>query len=158
MMKFKLTLFALAVSLCSILISSSQEEAEDNLATLLKSTGWDALIGTWLNPSGEEFIFSWQYPGTALKMVAEVNGVKRSSIYVKRAKSDAVSVFAYDSSGGSSFGTCTFTKGIAEFVMNTYIPSTGELRKMKFKYTLTDVNAFEAKMEGNDHVYNYTRK
>ena len=57
-----------------------------------------------------------------------------------------------------SFGTCTFSKGIAEFVMNTYIPGTGELQEMKFKYTLTDANAFEAKMEGSDHVYKYTRK
>jgi len=158
MMKLKLTLTALAVGLCSVLISSSQEEAEDNLATLLKSNGWDVLIGTWLNPSGEEFIFSWQYPGTALEMVAEVNGVKRSSIYVKQAKSATVNVFAYDSSGGSSYGTCTFSKGIAEFVMKTNAPGTNELREMKFKYTLTNDDAFEATMEGHDHVYKYTKK
>ena len=158
MMKMKLTLTALAICLGSVSISSSQEEGEDNLATLLKSTGWDVLIGTWLNPSGEEFIFSWQYPGAALEMAAEVDGVKRASIYVKRAKSNKVNVFAYDSGGSSSFGTCTFSKGIAEFVMNTNVPGTSEIQEMKFKYTLTGVDAFEATMEGHDHVYKYTRK
>ena len=153
MMKFKVTLTALAVSLLSVFVTTAQDKAEDNLESLLKSSGWDTLVGTWLNPSGEEFVFSWQYPGTALQMSAETGGTKRSSIYVRQAKSDTVNVFAYDAGGSSTFGTCTFSEGVAEFVMNT---GTGQ--QMKFKYTLTGKDAFEATMEGHDHVYKYTRK
>lgn len=156
-MKLKLTLLALTLSFCSALSSSSQEEAKDNFGTLLKSTGWDVLIGTWLNPAGEEFVFSWQHADTALKMEAEVGGIKRNSVYVKRPNSNVANAFAYDSNGGSSFGNCTFAKEGIQFVMKTY-SETGELKEMKFTYTLTSETTFEVKMEGNDHVFKYTRK
>lgn len=156
-MTFKLTFTTLVLSLCSVLTSFSQEEAEDNLGALLKSTGWDVLIGTWLNPAGEEFIFSWRHPDTVLEMKAEVDGVKRTSIYVKRPKSHGVNAFAYNSNSGSSFGACVFSKGIAKFVMKAYTES-GEIAEMRFQYTLTGENTFEVKMEGSEHIYKYTRK
>lgn len=156
-MKFNPTFVAFTISFFSILFSTAQQKADDNLGTLMTSTGWDALIGTWLNPEGEEFIFSWQYPDTALKMEAEVGGVKRASIYVKRANSDVANAFAFSSDGSSNLGTCTFSKGIAQFVM-TYLTDKGETKEMKFKYTLTSEDTFEVKMENSDHIYKYKRK
>lgn len=161
-MKLKLTLTAFILgAFCSLLPCHAQEEEaadKDDLESLLKSTGWDVLIGTWLNPKGEEFIFSWQYPGTTLKMEAEVGGVKRTSIYVKRPNSKVANAFAYDSAGGSNFGSCVFSKGIAKFEMSYHLPDSGELQTMKFQYTLTSKDGFEAKMESSEHIYKYTRK
>ena len=156
-MKLRLTLTTLAITFCSILTATSQDLSKDNFGTLLKSTGWDVLIGTWLNPNGDEFVFSWQHPDKALKMEAEVNGIKRSSIYVKRPESNVANAFAFDSNGGSSFGSCAFSKDSIEFVMSTYTDK-GKLQEMKFKYTLTSESTFEVKMDGSDHVYKYKKK
>ncbi len=125
---------------------SSLSYGADNLESALKETGWDKIVGLWGDGTGNTSTFAWKFPGTVLESVSKMGDTERFTMFVRNAKSGAISVISADNKGGSSRGDCEFSTGKAVFKITAAYPD-GTEANLVIHYTL-DGDTLGVQVEG----------
>jgi hypothetical protein len=133
----------LKTTIMALAIMGSTAFAEDNLGSLLTETGWDKIVGTWVDAETKgkktKSSFAWKYEGTVLESITNLPDRETLSIFGRDLKTGKVFVASADSIGASSTGKVEFTKEAATFKI-AYITEKGEAGNAEIKYTLVDEN------------------
>lgn len=122
-----------------------------DLAGLLKDTGWDKVIGTWVS-GGTETTFTMK--GADLHSLTKMGDTERNTTL--KLDGGTVKVDSADNKGGTSGGTAVFSAGKAVFTIKSN-PAEGEARELTINYTL-DGDSLSVQMEGSDSATTFTRK
>jgi hypothetical protein len=130
--------------------------AADNLETTFKATGWDKLIGTWGDGTGNTSTFAWKFPGTVVESLTKMGDTQRFSMIYRNSKTGVISVVSTDNKGGSSKGDCEFSAGKAVFKITT-APHDGTEANLVIHYIL-DGDTLEVKVEGRGEGTKMTRQ
>lgn len=132
---FALTVFAL------VLTFGPAVKGAENLGEIISDTGWDKLIGTWVDEKTKGEInrstFSWRYQDTVLETITEQPGKETTSLFGLNPKTGKVFVVAADSAGASSSGDVEFKEGVVLFKVS-YITETAIEGEVEIKYVLVD--------------------
>lgn len=112
------------------------------LAEALKRSGWDRLIGTWVdegsNGEGLKLSFQWKIKDRVIEAESIDPGrTSVSLISVNAANGDTFQVGA-DSTGSSHLGTWTFSKDHAAVLNLSYTDGDGTQGQITLRYKLTD--------------------
>lgn len=125
---------------------SPTASAADNLGAVLKETGWDALIGTWVDPEtkGEntKTTFAWKYEGELIESITWQAKKETTTLFGRNLKTGKVFVASADDVGGCSTGEVTFEKGLATFNIS-FAAHTGEAGDLVITYRLVDPDTLE---------------
>ena len=118
----------------------------DDLGKIFTDTGWDKLVGTWVNEdASNETTFSWKYAGRVFQSITKMGQNETTTLICRNPVSGVTYVYSAGSHGGSSSGTATFEKGKAVFEITAATPD-GKDVKMEITYWLTDADTLEVKV------------
>ncbi len=120
----------------------AKQSKPKTLADVLKRSGWDRLIGTWVDEAsqGEGLKLSFQWKIKERVIEAESIDPSRTSvslISLNAANGDTFQVGA-DSTGSSNLGTWTFKKDDAAVLNLGYTDGDGNKGQITLRYQLTD--------------------
>ena len=134
----------LAIVLLCFAVSSAI--AEDNFGALITKTGWEKIIGTWVDAETKgkktKSTFSWKYKDHVLESVTNQPDRETLSIFTFNPTTGKVFVGSADTVGASSKGEVEFTKGVATFKI-AYVTEKGKAGNAEIKYTLADENTMK---------------
>jgi len=147
---------ATATLLTIIGIGVQSVSAADDLGSLFKQTGWDKVVGTWVNDKGVEATFSWKTPGTVLQSITKMGDVERTTL-LERNASGNIDVASADNKGGKSSGTAEFSANKAVFKIESK-GADGTERKLTINYALPDADTLTVQLEGQPSATTFTRK
>ena len=128
--------------------------AEDDLGKIFKDTGWNRILGTWVQEGGET-TFSWKYEGKVLQAIAKQGENEITTLLVAHPKTREVFVSSVTSLGGSSRGTVKFQSDSAEFNITAVMPDGFEV-KSKAIYKLVGDDTLE--VDTGERTMKLTRK
>ncbi len=129
-------------------MSEAKLQAGEKLSTIVAETGWERLIGTWVDPEtkGEnnKTTFAWKYEGAVIEStsVTKIPNKVTTTLFGRNQKTGAVFVMSADSAGGTSSGEVVFTKGLATFKIG-YVSETADVGNLEIRYTLVDKDTLE---------------
>ena len=120
----------------------AKQSKPKNLTDALKRSGWDRLIGTWVDEGskgkGLKLSFRWKIKGRVIEAESIDPGrTSVSLISVNAANGDIFQVGA-DSTGSSHLGTWTFKKDDAAFLNLSYTDGNGTQGQITLRYELID--------------------
>lgn len=157
-MKIKTSIQVAGLAVVGLLVSlAGTARAGDNLEAHFKATGWDKLIGTWVDANGTETTFGWKYPGSVVQSITRMGDVERISLIVKNPETGDSYVFSVDNMGGSSHGTCEFTEGTAVFNIS-FNDHKGNSGSFDITYKLIDEGNMEVHVGGQPEPLKLTKK
>ena len=135
-MKLKLTLIALiGISIFGNLTSVRAE----NLGTELRKSGWEGIIGTWVDPETKgakhRVTYRWQYKDKVIEITNRDTQKETTALMGRNPKSGKIFHVAADNEGGSSIGKWTFENN--EFVLGLlFVAGTGEEGILQIRHKL----------------------
>jgi hypothetical protein len=134
------------LGLIVIAMSGAALQSAEKLSTLVSATGWDSIIGTWVDPEtkgkNNQTTFAWKYEGAVIESITKMPHKETTSLFGRNQKTGAVFVMSADSAGGTSSGEVVFTKGLATFKIS-YVSETAEAGSLEIRYTLIDKDTME---------------
>jgi hypothetical protein len=136
----------LKLTILMLFFIGSSAIAEENFGSLITKTGWDKIIGTWVDAETKgkqtKSTFAWKYEGTVLQSVTNLPDRETLSIFTFNPNTGKVWVGSADTLGASSKGEVEFTKGVATFKI-AYVTEKGKAGDAEIKYTLADENTMK---------------
>jgi len=139
---------AMVVLATVLLIGNAPVSAEDNLGTILRESGWDRMIGTWVdaqtNGKMHKSVTAWRFKDHVLESLNEdlKQGKKELSLMIYSPKRAEVFHTSGDDKGGSTIGKWTFTKDEAILDLGFVTPEKQEgLLQLRYKFIDDDTMA-----------------
>ncbi len=130
--------------------------AGDQLGKVLGETGWDRLVGTWVDQEtqGESTTttFGWKYDGTVMVSETKMPQASTTTMMGHNAATDEIYVFSVSSTGGFSKGSCAFEKDKATFTI-TITDAEGEISEKVLNYELLDDDTLQLKIDDRTLVF-----
>jgi len=131
----------IAVLAAALLVGSTPVSAAENLESMLRESGWDRMIGTWVDAKTggkmHKSVTSWRFKDQVLESSSEdlLQGKKEVSLMIYNPKKDEVYHVSADDKGGSSSGKWTFTKDEAILDLGFVTPDKEEgLLQLRYKF------------------------
>ncbi|RMH33409.1 MAG: hypothetical protein D6690_12200 [Nitrospirae bacterium] len=115
----------------------------ENLGSILRKSGWDRMIGTWVDAQTKgkmyKSVTAWRFKDQVLESSSEdfLQGKKDISLMIYNPKKSEVFHVSADDKGGSTLGRWTFTKEEAILDMTFVTPEKQE-GQLQFRYKLID--------------------
>lgn len=126
-----------------MLIVGISPAADDNLGATLRKSGWDRMIGTWVDAEtkGEKYKSRcfWRFKDRVIESLNEEpqNNRKEISLMGYNPKRDEVFHVSADNKGGSTIGKWTFNKDEAILDLGFVTPGKEE-GLLQIRYKLVD--------------------
>jgi len=140
------TITLVLLSLMAFSASQIQSAETKKLSTIVSETGWDRILGTWIDPEtkgkNNKTTFAWKYEDMVIESITKMPHKVTTSLFGRNQKTGAVFVMSADSAGGTSSGEVVFTKGLATFKI-TYVSETADEGSLEIRYSLIDENTME---------------
>ena len=115
----------------------------DDLGTELRKSGWDRIIGTWVDPETKgtqhKVTYAWKYKDTVIEIVNRGREKETTALMGRNPKSGEVFHVAADNQGGSSIGKWRVENGEAVLGL-LFVTGTGEEGGLEIRHTLVDDN------------------
>ena len=135
------------MTICCVLIAvvltlgSAPSADAENLGDILRESGWDRIIGTWVDAEtkGNRFkaTYAWKFKNTVVEITSK-NGEKETvAIMGRHAKTGDVYNLAADNEGGSSIGKWGLEEGDAVLELR-YVTGQGKEGGVKLRHHLED--------------------
>lgn len=140
-MQFASQLMTLCFACATIAFDSDSATAAENLGDIVRKSGWDRIIGTWVDEEtkGEEIrtTYAWRLGDHVIEAVTH-EGEKETITLMALAR-DSGDVFhvGLDNEGGSSRGGWTF-EGETAVVQLEYVTGAGRQASLRIEFEFTD--------------------
>ena len=131
----------IATTCCAMLaavltLGSTSAFASDNLGNVLRESGWDRIIGTWVDAktrgAKSRSTYSWRFKNQVIETTSQDGHKKSFSLMGHNPKKGEVFHVSVDDQGGSSIGRWTFEEDEATLGL-LFITGTGDEGALKIR-------------------------
>lgn len=115
----------------------------ENLGDILRKSGWNTIIGTWVDAdtggSNIRVRYAWKYRSHAIQVTSKMGDLQSTSLIGLNAGTGEVFMAGVNSRGGASLGKWIEEDGDAVLEAG-YVSETGEKGSMRLRHHLEDDN------------------
>ena len=115
--------------------------ASDNLGNVLRKSGWDRIIGTWVDAETQgakiRFTYSWRFKNQVIEATSQEGHKKSFSLMGHNPKKGEVFHVSVDDQGGSSIGKWTFEENEATLGL-LFVTGTGDEGVLQIRLKFED--------------------
>lgn len=133
--------FTLAALTTILLLGGTPDAPAGDLGTELRESGWDRIIGTWVDPetrgTRHRVTYRWRYKDKVIEVSNRQGGKETTALMGRNPKSGELFHVAADNEGGSSIGKWTFKNGEAALGV-LFVTGTGEEGGLQIRHRLED--------------------
>ena len=131
---------------CAVLVTiftlaSIPAQAIDNLGNVLSKSGWDRIIGTWVDAgtrgTRNRITYTWRFTNQVIEATSREGNRNTVSLIGHNPKSGDVFLVSADDRCGSSIGKWTFENGEASLGL-LFITGSGEEGALQIRHILED--------------------
>jgi hypothetical protein len=130
-----------AVLAAVLTIGSVRCTAATNLGDVLRESGWDRVVGTWIDVETRGVkstrTFAWRFKDRVLEITARDGNKETVSLMGFNAKTSEVFNLSVDNQGASSLGRWTFEEDQAMLELK-FVTGRGQEGALRVTYTLED--------------------
>ena len=123
----------------ALMVGSAPAAAADNLGNVLSESGWDRIIGTWVDAetrgATNKITYAWRFKNQVVEATSQEGSKKSLAIMGYNAKKREVFHVSVDDRGGSSIGRWTFVDGQA-FLGLLFVTGTGDEGALQIRHRL----------------------
>ena len=136
----------IATTCCAMLaavltLGSTSAFASDNLGNVLRESGWDRIIGTWVDAktrgAKSRSTYSWRFKNQVIETTSQDGHKKSFSLMGHNPKKGEVFHVSVDDQGGSSIGRWTFEEDEATLGL-FFVTGTGDEGALKIQMRFED--------------------
>ncbi len=131
------------VLMAMLTIGSTLCEADENLGNVLSESGWDRIIGTWVDAETKgtksKTTYAWKFKNRVIEVMSQDGKRETVSLIGRNPKTGEVFNISADSQGGSSLGKWTLEEGEAILDL-LFITGEGEEGALRIRFKLEDDN------------------
>jgi hypothetical protein len=133
-----------AAALAAILgLGNMTNATAADLGTALRESGWDRIIGTWVDPETKgtrhKVTYQWRYKDKLIEIINREAEKETTALMGRNPKSGEVFHVAADNEGGSSIGKWTIENGEAVLGL-LFVTGTGEEGGLEIRHKLEDAD------------------
>ena len=140
-MKSIITTTCCATMAVVLAFASPSAVASDNLGNVLRETGWDRIIGTWVDAetrgAKSRTTYSWRFKNQVIETTSKEGRKNSVSLMGHNPNKGEVFHVSADDKGGSSIGRWTFEKDEATLGL-LFVTGTGDEGGLKIRMRLED--------------------
>ena len=122
-------------------LGSTPAFAYDNLGNVLRESGWDRIIGTWVDATTRgaksRSTYSWRFKNQVIETTSQEGRKKSLSLMGHKPKKGEVFHVSVDDQGGSSIGRWTFEQDEATLEL-LYTTGTGDEGALQIRLRFED--------------------
>jgi len=130
-----------SVLLAMLTLGSIPAVAANNLGNVLRESGWDRIIGTWVDAETKgaknKITYAWRFKNQVIEATSQERHKKNLSLMGHNPRRGEVFHVSVDDQGGSSIGKWTFKKDEATLGLG-FVTGTGEEGVLQIRYKLAD--------------------
>ena len=142
--------FAIALTL-----AGAPAAAADDLGEILRQTGWDRVLGTWVDAETQgatlKLTYAWKFKDKVVAITARAGERESVALVGVNAKTGDVYSMAADNQGGASFGKWRLEGGDAILEL-AYIRGDGREGRLKVRYHFEDDDTIVMTIERPDPI------
>ena len=140
-MQFASQLMTRCFACVTIAIVTVPATAAENLGDLLRESGWDRIIGTWVNEDTKGEVtrttYAWKFKDHVIEAVTHRGEKETVSLIALARNSGVVFDVGADNEGGSSGGRWTI-EGETAVLQSTYVTGAGKEGSLRIEFEFAD--------------------
>ena len=127
----------------ALVFASPSAFASDNLGNVLRETGWDRIIGTWVDAetrgAKSQTTYSWRFKNQVIETTSKEGRKNTVSLMGRNPNKGEVFHVSADDQGGNFIGRWTFEKDKATLGL-LFVTGTGDEGGLKIQMRLEDAD------------------
>jgi len=138
-----------------MLVASTTYSAEKNLGEVLRESGCDRIVGTWVDETTKgksvTSIYKWRFENRVIEVASEFDAAKTVALMGQNAQTGDVFHLGADNRGGSSIGSWTFEDGEATLEL-AFVTGDGLEGGAMIRHRLKDENTMIVTIDAGESV------
>ncbi len=142
MNKTRMTIYCAAL-IAMLSIGTTLCEADENLGNVLSESGWDRIIGTWVDAetrgTKSTTTYAWKFKNRVIEVMSQNGKRETVSLIGRNPKTGEVFNISANNKGGSSLGKWTLEEGKAILDL-LFVTGEGVEGALRIRFRLKDDN------------------